>query len=304
MARRLVAHASRATLAALAILAIAATPALARPFPPAIELPDGWAPEGITDGPGATAFVGSLGGNRSGQRLALAHVLFNVLTAVTAFVLLQPLTWLVQWLTGQVGLGDNGMIQLALFHSLFNALGVALFWPWQARLAELLQRWLPDRAEPRVLIAELAGQVQARAPVSRARYLDDNALVSADSAAHALVLELRHLARLSLEVICHALFLPVDATPYPLAFLPTMLLIGVGFALGYGAVNVQATAGVADHEQGLAAGLVQSSLQIGGAIVLAAVTAVVSSGYRTAIAVVVGVAVFNVLLALTGVAGE
>ncbi|MGQ7959815.1 Na/Pi cotransporter family protein [Pseudomonas sp. SP16.1] len=157
-----------------------------------------------------TAVLGALGGERPGQRLALVHVLFNLSTGLIALLLLLPLAALVRWLTGPLGLGDNPLIQLALFHSLFNALGVALFWPWQARLAELLQRWLPDRAEPRVLIAELAGQVQARAPVSRARYLDDNALVSADSAAHALVLELRHLARLSLEVICHALFLPVD----------------------------------------------------------------------------------------------
>ena len=44
-----------------------------------------------------------------------------------------------------------------------------------------------------------------------------------------------------------------------------MLLIGLGFALGYAALNVQATAGVSDHEQGLAAGLVQTSFQMGGA---------------------------------------
>ena len=92
----------------------------------------------------------------------------------------------------------------------------------------------------------------------------------------------------------YALFLPVDATPYWLTFLPVMLLVGLGFALGYAALNVQATAGVADHEQGLAAGLVQTSFQMGGAIVLAAVSAVVGAGstgdYRTAIAVVLGVA--------------
>ncbi|MDA0171724.1 MFS transporter [Solirubrobacter taibaiensis] len=100
----------------------------------------------------------------------------------------------------------------------------------------------------------------------------------------------------------YALFLPVDATPYWIAFLPSMLLIGAGFALGYGALNVQATAGVADHEQGLAAGLVQTSFQMGGAIVLAVVTAVVSSGYQTAIAVVLGVAALSIVLALVGVA--
>ena len=80
-----------------------------------------------------------------------------------------------------------------------------------------------------------------------------------------------------------------------------MLLIGLGFTLGYAALNVQATAGVADHEQGLAAGLVQTSFQIGGAVVLAAVSAVVSSGYQSAIAVVLGVAVLSIVLALVGV---
>ena len=68
-----------------------------------------------------------------------------------------------------------------------------------------------------------------------------------------------------------------------------MLLVGLGFTLGYAALNVQATAGVADHEQGLAAGLVQTSFQMGGAIVLAAVTVV--GDYQGAIAVVLGVAI-------------
>lgn len=103
----------------------------------------------------------------------------------------------------------------------------------------------------------------------------------------------------------YALFLPIDATPYYLTFLPVILLLGLGFALGYAALNVQATAGVSDHEQGLAAGLVQTSFQMGGAVVLAAVTSVVGAGsttdYRTATVVVLGVAVVSVVLALIGV---
>jgi phosphate:Na+ symporter len=158
----------------------------------------------------STAFVGALGGNRSGQRLALAHVLFNLLTALLAFVLLAPFTWLVLWLTGLVGLGDNSLIQLALFHSLFNAFGVLLFWPWQRRLAALLQRWLPEPEEPRVLITELVAPGPQDIPRTRARHLSDQALDSADAAASAVMHELRHLGRLSLEVICHALYLPVD----------------------------------------------------------------------------------------------
>src|SRR5690606_24029868 len=156
-----------------------------------------------------TAFVGSLGGNRSGQRLALAHVLFNVVTCTLAFILLAPLSWLVARIAGLTGLGANELIQLAMFHSLINAMGVLLFWPLQERLARWLVRWLPERDEPQVLITELAaGPEEPQRP--RARYLNERALDSADAAASAVVRELHHLGRLSVEVICHALYLPVD----------------------------------------------------------------------------------------------
>ena len=157
-----------------------------------------------------TAFVGSLGGNRSGQRLALAHVLFNVTTGVIAFCLLGPLTWLVHALAEPMGLGGNSLIQLAMFHTLFNAMGVVLFWPLQGHLAQYLIRWLPERVEPQVLITELAPERVAEPERTRARYLNERALNSVDAASGAVVQELGHLGRLSLEVICHALYLPVD----------------------------------------------------------------------------------------------
>jgi MFS family permease len=106
----------------------------------------------------------------------------------------------------------------------------------------------------------------------------------------------------------YALFLRVDAVPYVLTVLPTMLLIGAGFALCYPSLNIQATMGVADHEQGLASGLVNTSFQVGGALVLAIVSAVASGSgdivdlYRTAIGVVVGVAVLGLVVALAGIA--
>jgi hypothetical protein len=80
-------------------------------------------------------------------------------------------------------------------------------------------------------------------------------------------------------------------------------------------VNAQATAGVEDHEQGLASGLVNTSIQIGGAVVLAVITAILGSGgggsirhgellpgMTTAIAVVVGVSVLGLLMTLVRVA--
>jgi sugar phosphate permease len=95
--------------------------------------------------------------------------------------------------------------------------------------------------------------------------------------------------------------------------LPSLLLIGAAFGLGFAALNVQATAGVADHEQGLASGILQTSFQVGGAIVLAVVTAVIDArgadhaistqtlaAYRPALAVITGVAVLGLAVTLTG----
>src|SRR6202035_5340367 len=102
---------------------------------------------------------------------------------------------------------------------------------------------------------------------------------------------------------------------YPGVMLPAVLLIGLAFGLGFSSLSLAATAGVPDAEQGLAASLFQTSFQVGGAIVLAIVTAVVDAGganqvlsaqatlgaYRPALAVITGVSVLGALVALTGV---
>ncbi len=93
-----------------------------------------------------------------------------------------------------------------------------------------------------------------------------------------------------------------------------MVLIGVAFGLGFSALSLAATDGVADAEQGLAASLFQTSFQVGGAIVLAAVTAVVEAGgasritspqatlgaYRPALALITAVSAVGAVAALTG----
>lgn len=159
-----------------------------------------------------TGIVGALGGNRSGQRLALAHVLFNVVSASVALVLLVPLTWLVVTASGYLGFGDNALLQLALFHTLFNVTGVLLFWPWQDTLARWLRRWLPDRADPALGLDATAA---TDGDAVRAHHLSGHALDSADAAAAAVALELRHLGALSVEVVCRALDLPADGLSGP-----------------------------------------------------------------------------------------
>jgi EmrB/QacA subfamily drug resistance transporter len=82
-------------------------------------------------------------------------------------------------------------------------------------------------------------------------------------------------AGLASTAVGYALFLPVGLdSAYATAILPTMIFAGFGFALAYGPLNIAATNGVAPTEQGLASGLVNTSFQFGGALVLAVVTAV------------------------------
>jgi len=74
--------------------------------------------------------------------------------------------------------------------------------------------------------------------------------------------------------LAYVLFLPIGLdSSYVAAMLPTFLLAGLGFGLAFGPINVAATSGVAPEEQGLAGGLVNTSFQLGAALVLAVVTA-------------------------------
>jgi EmrB/QacA subfamily drug resistance transporter len=112
---------------------------------------------------------------------------------------------------------------------------------------------------------------------------------------------------LTLITAAYVLFLPIslDST-YAFAMLPTFLLAGLGFALAFGPLNVAATNGVAPEEQGLAGGLLNTSFQFGGALVLAIVVAVnnakvglggspqsVLDGFHAALLVSVGAAVLG-----------
>ena len=85
-------------------------------------------------------------------------------------------------------------------------------------------------------------------------------------------------AGLASITVGYALFLPIGLdSGYVLAMLPTFILGGLGFGLAYGPLNIAATNGIAPEEQGLAGGLVNTSFQFGGALVLAIVTAVANA---------------------------
>ncbi|KDN88149.1 hypothetical protein KCH_00810 [Kitasatospora cheerisanensis KCTC 2395] len=113
-----------------------------------------------------------------------------------------------------------------------------------------------------------------------------------------------------LAALSYALFVPVGADwTYPMMF-PTMLLTGLAFALAYGPLTIAATEGVAEQEQGLAGGLLNTAFQFGAALGLSAVTTVdlaaLGSGatpleaFRTALVVPVVAAALGALVAAVG----
>ena len=78
---------------------------------------------------------------------------------------------------------------------------------------------------------------------------------------------------LALAALAYVLFVRLDLNWTYAAMLPTMLLLGLAFALAYGPLTIVATNGVAASEQGLASSLVNTSFQFGAALGLSGVSA-------------------------------
>ena len=88
-----------------------------------------------------TAVFGSIGANSAGKRLAMGHLVFNLFTGVVALLMLPALLWIVEHLSHAMGIAaDNHTMKLAVFHTLFNLLGIALMLPQLQRLQRFLER--------------------------------------------------------------------------------------------------------------------------------------------------------------------
>ncbi|WP_037319427.1 MFS transporter [Amycolatopsis orientalis] len=79
---------------------------------------------------------------------------------------------------------------------------------------------------------------------------------------------------LVLATVAYALFTPLGLDWTYAAMFPSMIILGLGFALAYGPLTIVATDGIAEDEQGLAGGLLYTAFQFGAALGLSAVTAV------------------------------
>jgi phosphate:Na+ symporter len=102
---------------------------------------------GMNVGTTATAALATIGGNVHARRTGFAHVIYNLLTAVIAFLLLTPFMSCVEAILPGARASDPELV-LAGFHTFMNTVGVIAILPFTKQFARLILRIVPARGNP------------------------------------------------------------------------------------------------------------------------------------------------------------
>jgi len=129
---------------------------------------------GANVGTTSTAALSVIGATPNAKRVAGAHILFNFGTGVVALLILPALFLIVKHAGELLNLEDIPAVTLALFHTIFNILGVLLIFPLSSRLVHFLEKRFVTQEETE----------------ARPRYIDKTVTVSPPLALNALALEL------------------------------------------------------------------------------------------------------------------
>lgn len=90
----------------------------------------------------STLLLGAIKGAVAKRQVAAFHLIYNLATALSAFLVLMPI-----WPGLMTSLGwTDPLLGLVAFHSAFNLLGVFLFLPWLGVLERWLVAWVGRRA--------------------------------------------------------------------------------------------------------------------------------------------------------------
>jgi phosphate:Na+ symporter len=107
---------------------------------------------GANVGTTITAVLGSLSSNSAGKRLAIAHLIFNFSTGIIALVFIFPLADFVNFLSDLLSVeSTNYTLKLAVFHTIFNVLGVLLMIPFMRILERFLLTLFKEKIENNIL---------------------------------------------------------------------------------------------------------------------------------------------------------
>ena len=93
---------------------------------------------GTNLGTTTTAIISVLGATSTAKRVAASHVIFNLLTATIALMIIVPLLHVVHITQDLLDLSETPAVTLAMFHTLFNILGIILIWPFAKKLVNNL----------------------------------------------------------------------------------------------------------------------------------------------------------------------
>ena len=133
----------------------------------------------------STAFFAAIGATSNAKRVAGAHIVFNAVTGLVALCILPLLIW-VTTETGKIlKLEDTPTMVLALFHTVFNVLGVLILWPFTKRLVAWLQLQYRTEEEDE----------------SRPKYLDETVTATPALAMNALLMEIDRIGVLARHTV-------------------------------------------------------------------------------------------------------
>ena len=149
---------------------------------------------GANIGTTITAVLGSLGANIAGRRLAGAHLIFNLTTGIVALAIIFPLARFVNIISELVHIAATDYtLKLAMFHTIFNILGVIIMIPFVGKLEKLLLRVFKEQAVDKKAIDE-------------PKYLNEAILSFPSTAISSLIKESQYLYKNTIfEIVTHGL---------------------------------------------------------------------------------------------------
>lgn len=96
---------------------------------------------GANIGTTLTVLLVSFGGIPSKKRVGMSHLIFNSITGVVAFAGIHGIVWFIKLF---IDINQNSVVGLALFHTVFNVIGVIIFFPFIGLLTQILTKIYPD----------------------------------------------------------------------------------------------------------------------------------------------------------------
>ena len=149
---------------------------------------------GANVGTTITAVIGAMGANIAGKRLAGAHFIFNIITGLIALIFMNQIMFSVDYVSNYFGITpDNYTLKLAVFHTIFNIIGVVVMIPFINILVKFLEALMKDIAQKEVQV------------VDTVKYLNDSVLELPETSIVTIILETKHLFENTFELICKGL---------------------------------------------------------------------------------------------------